>query len=300
MPSRRAQLTNVLLRFLMKRSLDRFKDPLQLRRRMARIDALVRIPPGTTLREQDANGVPALWVSAPGSHVKRIILYFHGGGFTTRSPNIHGRLLARLCKGLGATGIMPHYRLAPEHPYPAAPEDCFTAYRWLLSNGHNAGDIVIMGDSAGGCLSLVTVAKALEQGIPAPGCVAMMSPSTDLTLQGASIESNRHSDPLASRQGLALVAESYLQGTDPTDPHVSPLFGNFAEFPPLLFHVGSTEMLLDDSVRAAKKAAAAGIQATCKIWEALPHVFQGLEFLPESRRAVRHIVQFVRRHTNWT
>ena len=300
MPSLSVRLTNVVLRFLMKRSLDRLKDPLQLRQRMARLDALVRIPPDVGVSEQYADGVPALRLAVPGGDMRKIILYLHGGGFTSRSPNIHGRLLTRLCRRLGATGIMPHYRLAPEHPYPAATDDCLTAYRWLLSNGHDADDIVIMGDSAGGCLALVTAARALEEAVPVPACAVMMSPATDLTLSGESMIYNQFKDPVTTRIGCELVADHYLDGADPADPHASPLFGSFTGFPPLLFHAGSTEVLLDDSVRASKKAASAGVQTTCEIWEALPHVFQGLEFLPESRRAVRHIVQFVRRHTNWT
>lgn len=300
MPSRRAQLTNVMLRHVVKGGLRRLDGPSQLRRRIARLDSLIRVPRGVAVSEQDAGGVPALWVSTRGIEHERIILHFHGGGFTTRSPNIHGRLVARICRGLGASGLMPDYRLAPEHPFPAAVEDCFTVYQWLLSRGQPARNVVVMGDSAGGGLALATLARAVEEGVSMPGCAVLLSPATDLTFSRASMGSNEDADPLVFMEGLKQVRDIYLNGADPTHPHVSPLFGTFKGLSPLLFQVGSTEMLLDDSVCAAEKALEAGVQVTCEIWESMPHVFQCLEFLPESHRAIHHIVQFVRSHTNWS
>ena len=299
MPSLRSRVTNVLLRTFMKRSIQHFDNPLQLRGRMAKMDAMAKIPRGFSVREEELNGVPAHWLSGPNSKKERIMLHFHGGGFATRSPNVHARPLASLAKPLGATGLLPLYRLAPENPYPAAVEDCFATYRWLLDQGHSAQNITFSGDSAGGCLALVVLARAREEGLPLPSCAVLMSPSTDVTLSGASVEKNKDNDPVATRSGLDLVVKSYLNGADPSHPHISPLFGDFTGFPPLLFQVGDTEMLLDDSTRAAEKALAAGVQVTCEIWEKMPHVFQAFEFLPESRQAIRNIVEFARLHTGW-
>ena len=226
-------------------------------------------------------------------------MYLHGGGFVTHSPNLHTRLLARLCRGIGATGLMPDYRLAPEHPFPAAPDDCLTVYRWLLMNGHEAKDIVIAGDSAGGCLTLVTLARIRDGGDPLPGCAVLLSPATDLARTGASHSSNAHMDPMATPEALKLVIDAYVAGALETDPLISPLYGEFYGFPPLLFQVGSTEVLRDDSVLAAKKCEASGVDVTCEVLDSMPHVFQAFGFLPESGQAIDSITKFVLTKANW-
>jgi monoterpene epsilon-lactone hydrolase len=290
---------NRTLRYAVKGRLDSVKDPERLRLLMEYIDKLVPKPRDVRTEVVDAGGVPSELIRLPRSRDERIILYLHGGGFVTRSPHTHVRLLAQLCRGTGATGFTPDYRLAPEHPFPAAPDDCLTAYRWLLSQGHEAKNIVIAGDSAGGCLTLVTLARIRIGGDPMPGCAVLLSPATDLAKTGPSHTENLQKDPFATPEALDICINAYLDGTLETNPLVSPLYGDFHGFPPLLFQVGSTEMLRDDSVLAAEKAKKAGVDVTCEVWDLMPHVFQAFGILPESQRAIANITKFVLAKMKW-
>jgi acetyl esterase/lipase len=284
----------------MKRPMQSMTDHLHLRRTMARANSYMPIPKDVSIEDVDADGVPSQFVRVPGSRDDRVILYLHGGGFVTSSPKVHARLLGRFCRELGATGLMVEYRLAPEHPFPAGSDDCLSAYKWLLAEGHKAKNIVIAGDSAGGCLTLVTLIRIRDEGGPQPSCAVMLSPATDLARTGSSHTKNEEKDPVSVGKALDIVVETYIGGgTSKVDPLVSPLYADMHGLPPLLFHVGSTEMLRDDSVLAAEKAKAAGVDVTCKVWNEMPHVFQSLAFLPESKKALEHIKNFVQTKTNW-
>lgn len=300
-PSILARATNWSQRHLVKNRvrLRSTEDILTLRRWVARIDSVIgRIPADVRLVAETAAPVAASWIEVPAPASERVLLHLHGGGFVTGLPRAHAGLVARVCRLLHARGFVPKYRLAPEHPFPAAPADCLAAYEWLLAQGHRARDIVVCGDSAGGSLALTTLLQARDRGLPLPSCAVLLSASTDLSFSGASYQTNAAADPFVPDvESLRALAAVYLAGADPRDPLASPLHADFAGLPPLLFQVGDTEVLLDDSVAAAARATRSGVDSVIQIWRGMPHVFQALAFLPESREALAHIETFVRTRT---
>jgi acetyl esterase/lipase len=228
----------------------------------------------------------------------RHILYFPGGAFATRTPRWHRGLVSRLCSHAQADGLLTLYRLSPEHPFPAALEDCVASYRSLLQDGVAPSDIVLGGDSAGGCLVLSTLMALRGRDVPLPAGAFMLSAVTDLTHhRNGSRTDNLANDPLVSRLRGWEPHELYVEGRAALlrDPLVSPVFGAFEGLPPLLFQVSTTELLLDDSVRAADAARAARVQCEIEAFDALPHVWQLLPWLPETDTALRSIGAFVRR-----
>jgi len=243
-----------------------------------------------------ANGVNCEWFAAPVDDEQRVVLYLHGGGFMTHLPSAYRVFARRLSGALNARVLLPDYRLAPEHPFPAATDDCLEVYRWILAQGIDPKRIIIAGDSAGGNLSLVTAMRIRDAGLPAPGCVVMLSPTTDLTGASASLKYNRHRDPMLVPEALEFVRGTYAPTTQPTHPWLSPIQDSFERLPPLLFHAGSTELLVDDSIRAADKAHWAGVPVELEIWPGMPHVFQMMGVLPEARAAIARIARFVSRH----
>ena len=276
---------------LMRAQMRLVSDPLKLREAAARLDALGRQAPDVQVEPVVADTVPASWVTVKGVRRDGVVLYLHGGAFIAETPTFHGALLARICREGRCRGLMPSYRLSPEHRYPAALDDCVTAYRWLLAQGHEARRIVVAGDSAGGNLTLALMLRLRDEGLPLPAGAVALSPVTDLTFSGESIRRNDGVDDMFSADLMDGLAPVYLD--DPrlrTDPHVSPVFGDFAGLPPLLAVVGSTELLLDDSVRVAQRWPA----ATLLVWDGMPHVFVGFDFLPEAREATERIGRFVR------
>jgi acetyl esterase/lipase len=254
----------------------------------------VKLPRRCEITPVDAGGIPAEWVSWTGADSGRVILYLHGGGYTICSPRTHRDLMWRLARATGARVLVPDYRLAPEHPHPAAVEDAVAAYRWLLKKGVKPQRLAVMGDSAGGGLALVLLQQLRDRKVPLPACAVCLSPWTDLTASGESMRANRCKDPLLWPEAIAYTARLYAPEADLAKPAVSPLFGSFRGLPPLLIQVGGAEVLLDDSRRAAAKAAIAGVPTAITIWPGMIHVFQALAFIvKESRRAIREIGQFV-------
>jgi epsilon-lactone hydrolase len=254
----------------------------------------VKLPRRCEITPVDAGGIPAEWVSWKGAESGRVILYLHGGGYTICSPRTHRDLMWRLARAAGARVLVPDYRLAPEHPHPAAVEDAVAAYRWLLKKGVKPRRLAVMGDSAGGGLALVLLQQLRDRKVPLPACAVCLSPWTDLTASGDSMRANRCRDPLLWPEAIAYTARLYAPEADLAKPAVSPLFGSFRGLPPLLIQVGGAEVLLDDSRRAAAKAAIAGVPTAITIWPGMIHVFQAMAFiLKESRRAIREIGQFV-------
>lgn len=296
-----SRAVNALLRLVLRSPLRHDVDIPALRRRYEEIDARHIPVDDRVMREPVAcDGVPALWVSVPESRPERVVLYLHGGSFAYRFPNAHTSFAARLSQRLEARALMPDYRLAPEHPFPAAPDDCLAAYRWLLARGIRPHDLVIIGDSAGGNLALVTVQRARDDRDPPPACAVLLSPGVDCTLASPSMVDNADRDPMLRLNNLLVLRNHYVPASHlVTHPHVSPLFGEFAGLPPLLLQVGSTELLRDESIRTAQKARAAGVDVELELWPEMPHVFQIVSFLPESAQALDHIVRFVRARTGW-
>ena len=272
-----------------------------VRQRIAAVDArLGRIARDVTRTEQLCDDVQAHWIEVPASRRDRVLLYFNGGGFSLRMPKLQTAMVTRWCRLLQARALMPDYRLAPEHPFPAAPDDCLASYRWLLGHGVPAKHIVICGDSAGGNLTLVTLMRAREAGLPMPAAAVMLSPALDFSMSGRSAVVNEAHDPMFSLALLRWLGEMYLTEPDlHLSPALSPITGDFRDLPPLLFQVGSNEMLLDDSTRAAAKAHASGVPVQIDVFDGMPHVFQYIAQLAETKRADKNVAAFLAKQAGW-
>jgi acetyl esterase/lipase len=297
----RSRMLSALIRTALREPLDPDADIAALRRHYESLDARYFAPDRSVVREAiDCDGVAAEWVSVPESQPGRTVFYLHGGSFAFRFPNAHAAFAARLCRRLGARALIPDYRLAPEHPFPAAPDDCLAAYRWLLAGGCDARGVVFLGDSAGGNLALVTLHRALRAREPLPACAVLLSPAVDCTLESRSIVDNENLDPMLSLPDLMVLRRRYIASPDLyTDPDVSPLFADFAGFPPLFLQAGSSEILRDEAVRTAQRAHEAGVDVELELWPQTPHAFQMASFLPEAAQAIDQIVRFVATRTGW-
>ena len=257
------------------------------------------LPSDVIYKLTDADGVAAELITNPNVREDQIFMHLFSGGYVIgtletrrRIPVLIGRSSNLRCLNLG-------YRLAPEYPFPAALEDSIKAYRWLLSTGVKAKDIVITGASAGGGLACATVLKLKELNIPLPVTMVLISPWADLAITGETLKKNAKFEPNITIEMLRMLANAYLQGVDPKNPLVSPIYGNFEEFPPILIQAGSYEVLLDDSVRLAERAKAAGVDVTLEIYEGMIHVFQNFaDVLPDSRQAINNINKFIRKYLN--
>lgn len=239
----------------------------------------MRLVTGTTLRaggtrsEPVTQPVPGVWERPAAGSTDRAILYLHGGGYTLGSHATHTAITSHLAKTTGASVLVPDYRLAPEHPYPAALDDAVSAYRFLLER-YTPGSIAVGGDSAGGGLALLLVLALRERGIPMPSSLLLLSPWTDLTLSGETIGRLADADPLLS-QGWLLRASAAFRGPVPADdPRVSPLFADLHGLPRTLIQVGADEILLSDSQRFAERARAAGVEVDLQCEPGLWHDFQ--------------------------
>lgn len=279
---------------------------LRLRRRLVLIDrtrGLLNL--GRTERftweRGKLNGIRVRVVQPQGiarhTRPESVLLYLHGGAFLLRTLNGHMNLAASIARAAALDqAILPIYRLAPEAPYPAAIDDCMAAYAGLIARGLQGDQIVLAGDSAGGGLALKLLMRLRDTGMPMPRCAALLSPFTDMSCSGRSIQANADRDPMFGRLP-AMHVRFYLGSIDPRDPRCSPLFGNFTGLPPLIAQVGSTERLLDDSVRLAPRVRRAGGELEVEVWNDMPHVWQAMG-LPESVLAIESLGRFIRRHRN--
>lgn len=241
--------------------------------------------------------IPCEWVLAPSADPDLRLLYLHGGGFVSGSGGFYLALAAHLSAAAKCAVLLPDYRLAPEHPFPAGLEDCVRAHNWLIANGPTGPAPCkatwIAGDSAGGNLTLATLLALRDRGRPLPSGVIALSPATDLTLASESLRTV--DDPIISAQTMPVFREHYLGTTNPRNPLASPVFGDYRGLPPLLVQVGEHEMLRDDGVRVAEKARADGMPVKLEIWPGMFHVFQSHEpLLPEGREAIDHAADFMR------
>ncbi|HUN45007.1 MAG TPA: alpha/beta hydrolase [Stellaceae bacterium] len=248
------------------------------------------------LESVDLGRVPAEWSSAPGSDPSRVLLFFHGGGYCSGSIASHRRMATEAGRAAGARTLAVGYRLAPEHPFPAAFDDAFAAWRFLRRQGIAAERIAVGGDSAGGNLSLGLIGRLRAEGERLPAGAWLVSPWTDLTMSGATLASKDAVDPLIHRAYLEELAGAYVPvGMDRKDPRLSPLFGDPAGFPPLLIQVGSAETLLDDATRYAALAGAAGAEVTLEIFPKMIHAWPVWNArLEPGRRAIAQAGAFLR------
>jgi acetyl esterase/lipase len=256
------------------------------------------VPDHVTFSSLTLGGVTAERCVVTGPRLPaRVVLYLHGGGFMVGTPRMYRKLVWRLARATGAAVVTPEYRLAPEAPWPAAPDDAFAAYRALLDVGHQGTDIAVIGDSAGGNLVLVLLQRLRAAGLPLPASAAVLSPWADLCGASPSLHTHAARDPMLPADKLRSAAEMYAAGADLADPLVSPVYGDFAGLPPLLIHAGSAEVLVDDARRVAAAARAAGVDVELKVWDAQPHVFHMLAALvPEARSAIDEVGRFAVAH----
>ncbi|MBS6517639.1 MAG: alpha/beta hydrolase [Clostridium sp.] len=275
------------------------KKPIQTGEfRKRPVEPAWRCPAGYVYRLVELDACTVEYLTPEDAVTGRVILQLHGGGYIGPMKNIYRRFAVRYSKiSYGADVLSVDYRVAPEHPFPAALEDAAAGYRWLLEEkGYEPEKIVIAGDSAGGGLALSLVLYLKDKGLPLPGGIITMSPWADVTLSGESYESKYEIDPLFgnSRENM-LYQCSYIGDADPKNPYLSPLFGDFSGFPPILMQVGEYEVLLSDTIRVSDKAKKAGVKVRTSVYAGMFHVFQmGLDLIPESREAWEEIGEFLR------
>lgn len=231
---------------------------------------------------------------------ERIILYFHGGGFCIHLPKTYEGFVSKLALRLNANAFIPDYHLAPEHLFPASVNDCFNVYKRLLELGYKAENIILAGDSAGGNLTLTTLIQIRDSNIKPPAAAILMSPATDVSNYGFELMAeNQGKDPIFEAQTLKALTENYISSDESVEHKlVSPLFDSLHGLPPLQFHAGSTELLLNNSVRANEKANKAGTSSEVIVWNEMPHVHPLFTWLPESNRAITMMVDFADKHLN--
>ncbi|MCP4539518.1 MAG: alpha/beta hydrolase [Chloroflexi bacterium] len=259
----------------------------------------IKFPTDVRCQPVCANGVSAEWIETPDADLG-VILYLHGGAYALGSIDTHREFVARLARATNMRGLAIDYRLAPEHPFPAALDDATTAYLWLLTQGFDPSRIIIAGDSAGGGLTLATLVALRDAGERLPIGAVCISPWMDLAMTGASAQNKAKVDLVLAPDILEKYARYYAVEHEVTAPLISPLYADLKGLPPLLIQVGTDEILLDDAVRCAEKARKAGMDVTLEIWDEMFHVFQMVSFLPETKKAVRSIAGFVSKNLNRT
>jgi len=291
-----------LLRFVLRRIKifgDEGTSIQGVRRRVESSARWLRTPRKVSVQPVQAGDVPAEWLIPQGAPADRVLLYFHGGGFAFCSLNTHRLMVSQLAIASGVRALSVDYRLAPEHPFPAALEDCLAAYHWLLQNGISPRKTVVAGDSAGGNLALVLMLALRDAGGPLPAAAVGISPVTDLAGTGESLRTKAGVDPILSAPVPVDIITSYVGEHDPRQPLISPLYADLRGLPPILLHVGEDEKLLDDSTRLAERASAAGVDATVVVWPHMWHVFQAFApFLPEARKSIGQIGNYVGESTS--
>ncbi len=273
--------------------------PLRLSRWLAKQSMTRgRLGDGVHRQAVSAEGVPCEWI-LPQSHMTgQVLLYLHGGGFVFGLTPLHLKLGAYLAQAMGRRVLMVDYRLAPEHPFPAALEDCVAAYRWLLSRGIRGKDIVIAGDSAGGNLTITTLMNRRDSGGALPAAAACLSPLTDLR---PDLKRRKgFNDPLLPAKAVKFYAHSYLGDHDARDPLISPVFGDLRGLPPMLVHVGEDEMLREDAIRITRLAESAGVDVRLEIYPRMWHGWQLFRALPQAVQSLDDIAQFLASHARAT
>jgi epsilon-lactone hydrolase len=253
------------------------------------------LPRDVTVEKVDAGDVPSEWTSTPDARMDAAILYLHGGGYVIGSLDSHRHVAAEAGRAAGTRTLAIDYRLAPEHPFPAAVDDTVAAYRFLLKSGIAADRIAVAGDSAGGGLVVGALLAIRDAGLPLPACGWCISPWVDMEALGASFVDRAATDPTVQKATIALMAERYLGGADPRSVYAAPIYGNLRGLPPLLIQVGAAETLLDDSLRLARVAGMADVIVDLQIWPEMVHVWHLYHpMLAAGRRAIASGGSFIR------
>jgi len=292
-----AQLDS-LITLLRSRPAPEKPDVSDSRARYEKMAVLLGGAPDAKIEKVDAGGVPAEWVAAPGFDGTRAVLYLHGGGYAIGSLNTHRRMAYDISAACGARVLVIDYRLAPEHPYPAAVDDAAKAWRWLLQQGLSASRLAIAGDSAGGGLTIATLVNLRDLKLALPACAVAISPWVDLEGVGTSMTARSAQDPMVQKAGLKWMADMYLAGKDPKTPLAAPLHADLKGLPPVLVQVGSAETLLDDATRLAEKLHTSGCEVRLAVWPNQLHVFPFFApILSEGRDGCLEIGNYIRSHT---
>jgi acetyl esterase/lipase len=268
---------------------------LKMRKRLDQLGRLARPARGVKIEVTKIAGMHAEWYRPPIATPGKILLYLHGGAYALGSCASHRKMVTHIAKASQVETVLPEYRLAPEHPFPAGPDDCVRAYRALLDKGYAGNDIIIAGDSAGGGLTMATMLQLRHDGLPLPGAAVLLSPFLDMTASGESAKTRVDLDPWFDPAHMAIVIQHYCPYEDVENPLLSPVFANVAGLPRTLIQVGDHEILLSDSTRLADKMRAAGVDVELQVFPELWHVFQlFVGKMPESKAAIAKIGEFVR------
>lgn len=268
-----------------------------LRRLFDMVTRRNRMPKNIDCKRFHIADIPAALLTPKDADSQSVMLYLHGGGYVVGSINSHKAFVGKIAKTTGITALLIDYRLAPEHPCPAAVDDALAAYLWLLEQGTKPENIVIAGDSAGGGLTLATLLAIKQQKHPMPATAICLSPWTDLAATGESVKTEANSDPMIDASQLVHWGKHYAGECDLTDPFVSPLYADLTGFPPLFIQVGFNEVLRDDSVRLHHRAMAAGIAVDLEVWDDMFHVWQFFwPYIKEANDAIKHISQHIHKH----
>jgi epsilon-lactone hydrolase len=255
------------------------------------------LPPEITVTAAALGGVPAAGITVDGIEPRHVVLYFHGGVYVMGDAALAADLASQIARRTRARAISVDYRLAPEHPYPAAVDDALAAYQALLDNGAAPSDIIFAGESAGAGLAIATLVNARDHGLPLPAAALAMSPYADLTLAGTTMQTKRDADPLLSPEALQARVGDYTAGQDAAAGLISPIFADLSGLPPLIIQAGTHEVLLDDAIRLARQAATADVEVTLDITPGVPHVFQAYHpILDEAAAALDRAGQFLSAH----
>lgn len=287
-----------LIEFIRSQPVELDLSPTEMRAGFEEVATMFLVPPDTSLQPVDVGGMPGEWIAGPGVSADRVVLYLHGGGYVIGSIATHRAMVARISQASGARVLVIEYRLAPEYPFPAAVEDATAAYRWLLAQGVDPARAVMAGDSAGGGLTVAALVSLRDSGDTLPAAAVCLSPWTDLEGTGESMTTKAAVDPLIERDGIDMMAKLYLAGADPRAPLASPIYADLHGLPPMLIHVGTAEVLLDDAVRLGERARAAGVEVVLEPWEDMIHVWHCFaHVLPEAQRAIERVGEFIRERT---
>ncbi len=272
-------------------------DVDEQRRALREVLSAQPLPADVTVTEAALGGVPTAEITVDGIEPRHVVLYFHGGVYVMGDAFLAADLASQVGRRTDAKVISVDYRLAPEHPYPAAVDDALEAYQALLDTDIAPWDIALAGESAGGALAVATLVNARDRGLPLPAAAFVMSPYADLTLAGTTMETKSEVDPLMSRAGLQARIPDYTAGQDPALGLISPVFADLSGLPPLIIQAGSHEVLLDDAVRLARQAATADVEVTLDITPGVPHVFQAYHaILDEGAAALDRAGQLLSAH----
>ncbi len=266
----------------------------KMRKRLDQLGRLSRSARDVAIEEKAIAGLHAEWYRPQQAKAGKLLLYLHGGAYALGSCDSHRKLVTHMAKEGNIEAVMPEYRLAPEHPFPAGLDDAVAIYKALLASGYDAADIIISGDSAGGGLSVATMLQLRHQGLPLPGAAVLLSPFLDMSASGESVKTRASRDPWFRPDEIEVVIRYYCPNEDVRNPLLSPVFANVAGLPPTLIQVGDDEILLSDSARFADKLKTAGIDVELEVFPEMWHVFQlFVGKMPESKAAIRKIGAYI-------